>query len=430
MDRRKEARFQVYAPAKVAPLDEPDREIDAQVIDISGLGLRLITDVELPQDQIIVVETDQHLILADVRNCEPRGAKFGIGAERIHSAAKLSLAQAGSKTERNQALVEAYHRRLSEELPSPSAPSVAAVPAPQLQSVPMVAEPAVAAGALSLQLNPRKPPEVKVDSLQNLAFAVKPRTVPSDLRPIQVEAKATTEGAILVEEPPAAEAEPAALLEPPAVEPAMIEPSLVDPHDVEPPARIPPDEPSDLPRAFLAIDSIEPQSPSRTKHIVLAAVCVVLALAVIVFGPLAKRTLVPAPVAAKNHVGAVAKLPAKITAAPAKQALVQKPPPAPPAEPPAASKSTVAITATDRSWLTACSDGKVVLNKLLTSGDHETLEFGERAIVRVGNAAPIQVQLNGKSIGPIGRYGQLRAISITPDSWSFLKLHDPDGCTQ
>src|SRR5271170_1079200 len=117
MDRRKEARFQVYAPAKVALLDDPETEWNGQVIDISGLGLRLVAEVELHQDQIITIETDQHLILADVRNCEPRGSRFGVGAERVHSASKLSLPETASKAERNHLLVEDYHRRLLEELP-------------------------------------------------------------------------------------------------------------------------------------------------------------------------------------------------------------------------------------------------------------------------------------------------------------------------
>src|ERR1700740_2608211 len=99
MDRRKEPRFQVYAQAKVSPLDEPDLETDGQVIDISGLGMRLVADQEFQEDDIIVVDTDQHLILADVRNCMARGARFGIGAERIHSSSKDSIPQSASKAE-------------------------------------------------------------------------------------------------------------------------------------------------------------------------------------------------------------------------------------------------------------------------------------------------------------------------------------------
>jgi hypothetical protein len=112
MDRRNESRFQVYAPAKVFPLNDPEGETVGQIIDISGLGLRLIANAEFHQDQIIIIETDQHLILANVRNCEVRGTRFGIGAERIHSVAKLSLPRPPSTPQSNQALVEDYRRRL------------------------------------------------------------------------------------------------------------------------------------------------------------------------------------------------------------------------------------------------------------------------------------------------------------------------------
>ncbi len=110
MDRRKEPRFQVYAPAKIAPLDEPELETSGQVIDISGSDLRLVADAEFQQGQTVTIETDQHLILAGVRNCLERGTRFGIGAEKLHSIAKLSLPQAASKAQRNQALVDDYRR--------------------------------------------------------------------------------------------------------------------------------------------------------------------------------------------------------------------------------------------------------------------------------------------------------------------------------
>jgi hypothetical protein len=50
--------------------------------------------------------------------------------------------------------------------------------------------------------------------------------------------------------------------------------------------------------------------------------------------------------------------------------------------------------------------------------------------VRLGNAGPVEIQLNGKPIGPLGRPGQLRAIELTPGAWRFLPLREPDGCTQ
>src|SRR6266446_5878743 len=82
MNRWTDPRFHVYAPARVARIEEPETEMDAEVLDVSPAGLRLVTAEELQEGQIITIETDRHLILADVRSCVARGAKFGIGAER------------------------------------------------------------------------------------------------------------------------------------------------------------------------------------------------------------------------------------------------------------------------------------------------------------------------------------------------------------
>jgi RodZ C-terminal domain len=434
MDRRREARFQVYAAAKVAPLDEPDRETEGQVVDISGFGLRLITTVEFHEDDIIVIETDQHLILADVRNCEMRGNRFGVGAERIHSAVKPLVSPTSSLVERNQALVEAYHHRLREELPDTSEPVAEGRPARRIEIAGLAPEPSLAV-AIATRLSPQKPVEVKQDSLQNLVFAVKPQAVPSRVSPVHAEVKAeSTAGSILIEEPPVTEIAPADTG-------ADIPP--------EPPMQTEPSASEDAVRSYFSpppFDTSEPAAASRGKRVAVAVVCMVLAVVVILLGPLAKRLLFPAhPAPASSMAKANPSKPAsaansskppvqKPAASASTAPAVQKPAPSTPASSkPAASpvtESRVLITTNDRSWVTACSDGKVVINKLFVSGNSEDLEFTERAIVRVGNAGAVQVQLNGKSIGPTGRPGQLRAISITADSWSFLKLHDPDGCTQ
>jgi c-di-GMP-binding flagellar brake protein YcgR len=54
MDRRVEARFQVYSSAKLILLDDPEREdLDCLLVDISGSGMKLVSDVELAEGQMI-----------------------------------------------------------------------------------------------------------------------------------------------------------------------------------------------------------------------------------------------------------------------------------------------------------------------------------------------------------------------------------------
>jgi len=386
MDRRKEPRFQVYAQAKISPVDEPDRETDGQVIDISGLGMRLVADLEFAEDDIIVVDTDQHLILADVRNCMPRGARFGIGAERIHSASKVSIPQSASKAERNQALVDAYHRRLRDELPNPLRPAGDAIaaspeprtipfpletPEPRPQAVPIPVE--HASLTLTTTLTPVKPPAVRLQMLGYFPFASKPVKIASKVRPIQRETTPL-----------------------PADVPIQVHDSIREAFRVHEPPR------------------------SRRNPMLAVALSTAAALAIVLFGPYAKRVLFPAAAAAKSAPPVISA-----PAAPPKPA---PPPVSAPAPKPA--ESHVTIAASDSSWVTACSAGKVVFTKMFVSGTKEDVAFTGRAIVRLGNAGPVEIQLNGKSIGPLGRPGQLRAIEFASDSWHFLPLRAPDGCTQ
>ncbi|HTC36507.1 MAG TPA: RodZ domain-containing protein [Bryobacteraceae bacterium] len=405
MDRRKEPRFQVYAQAKISPVEEPDLESDGQVIDISGLGMRLVADLEFREDDIIVVETEQHLILADVRNCMARGARFGVGAERIHSSSKVSIPESASKAERNQALVDAYHRRLRDELPNPmrqSAETVAAPPEPRTIPFPLetpVTQPQAAAmpvehashsaiptviSTLAPTLTPAKPPAVQLQMLGYFPFTAKPAKVVSKMKPIHSE--------------------------------------IVQLETAPPPADTPlPIESTDSIREAFRVH--EP-TRSRRKPMLVAALCTAAALAVILFGPSAKRVLFPAPAAAKSDVRVISTPAPPAAPAPA-------PKPAPVVAPaPKPAESHVLIAANDSSWVTACSAGKVVFTKMFVGGTKEDVAFTDRAIVRLGNAGPVEIQLNGKPIGPLGRPGQLRAIELTPGAWRFLPLREPDGCTQ
>jgi cytoskeletal protein RodZ len=119
MNRRSEPRFDVYYRARIASLDDPHREIDGFLTDISGCGLRLVADQELPEDQLICVEVGQHLVLADVRRSIPRGNRFVIGAEKVHTLNLLTLPENMGRQDQIQALVDDYHLRIQFALESP-----------------------------------------------------------------------------------------------------------------------------------------------------------------------------------------------------------------------------------------------------------------------------------------------------------------------
>jgi hypothetical protein len=89
----------------------------------------------------------------------------------------------------------------------------------------------------------------------------------------------------------------------------------------------------------------------------------------------------------------------------------------------------VSIRVTDASWVSACSDGKQVLERFLVLGDTREIEFARTAVVRVGNAGGVEIAVDGKGIGPLGRPGTLRVIEVRPGVFGFLALKPGDNAS-
>src|SRR6266404_4856238 len=70
------------------------------------------------------------------------------------------------------------------------------------------------------------------------------------------------------------------------------------------------------------------------------------------------------------------------------------------------------ITVTEQTWLSVTSDGKQIFSGILRPSETKSLEGGESATLKVGNAAGLEVRLNGKPIGPIGGRGQVRVVKF------------------
>jgi hypothetical protein len=436
MNRRTEPRFQVYAPAKVALLESPDREYEGEVLDVSGAGLRLSVETEFDEDQIITIETDQHLILADVRNCLERGAKFGIGAERIHSAAKFSLPPTVSRDQRNHVLIEDFHRRIREELDkapghagSRSTAAAERFQAKHFHDEAETVEPAVAtpvfpevvaaevvpAEVTASEVMPREAFEIKLETLEVKAEPQEP--LPAEI-PVaaSVPAPETNVSPEVEETPPA----PVALPRFATVDP--IRGTVEQDDDLSPRAR----------------------ARSRIMAILIAAALTTVAVLALLFGPFAKQaplqtaaagrggtaTPTPAPVSPPSSPSTSFEKSAAEKAAAEKAALAKAltPPPPLPTAPPAG-KSRASISATDRSWVTACADGTIVFSKLFSSGSKQDLMFTSRAVVRMGNAGPLEIQLNGKPTGRLGNAGEVKVFELTPTGSRFLTPGEASDCT-
>ena len=421
MNRWTDPRLQVYAPARVARIEEPETEMDAEVLDVSPAGMRLVTAEELQEDQIITIETDRHLILADVRSCVARGAKFGIGAGRVHSAAILSLPQTVTKGERNRALIADFHRRLQDELsavpdPVASRPDGAAArfEARHLNLGALSGTASTATAAPPVRIPPRAPELVTLPEI----------ALPS-------ESVATPLPAVVLVEPPPAGAYFSKLTpaEPPEIK---IEPQHL------PFLATPVTAPSNDSPQSTAIDPIraaaqrwanfkparKKRSRSRAMAILLAASLSLVALGTMLFGRFANWAPVLQIAAAGEHA---VKIPTLAVNAAAPQPVPVSTPVSRAA--PVTGTSHASILASDQSWVTACADGNTLFSQLFAPGAQQEIEFSSRAVVRTGSAGPLEILLDGKTLGPLGRGGQVRVIELTPGASRFLTPGEPGDCT-
>jgi cytoskeleton protein RodZ len=83
------------------------------------------------------------------------------------------------------------------------------------------------------------------------------------------------------------------------------------------------------------------------------------------------------------------------------------------------------LAATEKTWLSITSEGKRLFSGFLEPSQTKTLTGVEAARMTVGNAGGIEVRLNGKPIGPIGKSGQVRVVVFTPDNFEVLPLDLP-----
>jgi cytoskeletal protein RodZ len=91
-----------------------------------------------------------------------------------------------------------------------------------------------------------------------------------------------------------------------------------------------------------------------------------------------------------------------------------------PSAPIATSKVLVDLLAHEETWLSVSSDGKPVFSGILAANQSKTVESKEYAKLRVGNAAGLEVRLNGKLLGPLGHRGQVLIVVFTPDNFQIM----------
>jgi cytoskeleton protein RodZ len=83
-------------------------------------------------------------------------------------------------------------------------------------------------------------------------------------------------------------------------------------------------------------------------------------------------------------------------------------------------KVLVDLMAHEETWLSVSSDGKPVFSGILAPNQSKTVEGKEYAKMRVGNAAGLEVRLNGKLLGPLGHRGQVLIVVFTPENFQIM----------
>lgn len=80
----------------------------------------------------------------------------------------------------------------------------------------------------------------------------------------------------------------------------------------------------------------------------------------------------------------------------------------------------VDLLAREATWLSVSSDGKPVFSGTLLPNETKTVAGNQFAKVRIGNAAGIQVRLNGRLLAPLGARGQVLTVLFTPDNFEVV----------
>lgn len=73
------------------------------------------------------------------------------------------------------------------------------------------------------------------------------------------------------------------------------------------------------------------------------------------------------------------------------------------------------VAATDRAWVAVDADGRTVLQRVLNPNEVETVKAHKSFDVTAGNAQSVILTLNGETLKPLGRRGEVGRVHLTRD---------------
>jgi PilZ domain len=81
MDLRSEPRFPTDEPVRVTVLGGTKIEADGRIVNISGRGMRLLINTQVPAGAAIRVDVDGSLLLGEVAYCYADGEQYAVGLQ-------------------------------------------------------------------------------------------------------------------------------------------------------------------------------------------------------------------------------------------------------------------------------------------------------------------------------------------------------------
>jgi len=84
------------------------------------------------------------------------------------------------------------------------------------------------------------------------------------------------------------------------------------------------------------------------------------------------------------------------------------------AQPADAASFELLIRARQESWVKITADGKLVMEGLLNASSEKSVYAKRRVVFSTGNAGGVDVSYNGQALPQIGRAGQIRTLTFTP----------------
>jgi cytoskeletal protein RodZ len=139
--------------------------------------------------------------------------------------------------------------------------------------------------------------------------------------------------------------------------------------------------------------------------------------------PSAPKTSVPAP--ADVPVAPAAPAEQKSTTEATAATEQARPASAPPAETNPNAPVQVELVAQEPTWVSVRADGQYSFSGTLDANQSRTVSANRNVVLKIGNAAGIDIRLNGKSIGPLGDSGTVRTIQFTSGGFHIVPREAP-----